>query len=80
MASMEAALDRGRRLWRCDACGKVNAWDWEDASEAEDWLNESVAVSYGSAFDNTCGHCRTDWVRWDSPFLAETYTHIPWEG
>ena len=62
-------------IWRCRTCHAVNAWNWEDAERAEKILGEEVFHATGSAFDNICGKCRTDYVRRDSPIRANCYTH-----
>jgi hypothetical protein len=65
----------GPNLWICPECGKINAWNAEDAERASKKLNMPVDVSHGSCFDNICGGCGADIVRPDSPILAPCYTH-----
>lgn len=63
------------RLWRCPACRTLNAWNWSDAEAAEKHLEQKVVVAHGSAFDNVCGECGTDFVERSSPIRARAYTH-----
>lgn len=67
-----------KKIWRCRACGAINAWNWEDAEEYEKRFKlepGTVVHATGSAFDNICGKCHTDFVRRDSPINAPCYTH-----
>lgn len=64
-----------RRVWECPVCHGINAWNPEDADRAESLLRVEVATSYGSCFDNVCGHCGADLVHVDGPILAPRYTH-----
>lgn len=63
------------RLWRCPACRTLNAWNWSDAEAAEKHLEQKVVVAHGSAFDNVCGECGTDFVERSSPIRARAYAH-----
>lgn len=65
-------------LWQCDACGKFNVWayvDYEALLAAGKYTEQNLAIASGSCFDNVCGHCRTNFVRRDSPINAVCYTH-----
>jgi len=64
-------------LWRCPSCQAINAWDCMLGEAVENILGQKVYTASGSAFDNVCGNCRTDFVKWDSPILDEVYTHEP---
>jgi hypothetical protein len=64
-----------RRVWECAACNGLNAWNWEDAERGEGLIGLPFKVSYGSCFDNRCGHCGANTVLADSPIMAECYTH-----
>jgi hypothetical protein len=36
---------------------------------------KEIEIASGSCFDNICGHCRTDFVKENSPIRAKVYTH-----
>lgn len=80
---MKERFDPARRVWECPICGHVNTWNWDDGERASRLLSTltrrhvPVYVCHGSAFDNVCGQCGTDFVRRDSPIRAECYTHEP---
>ena len=63
-------------LWECPECFGINAWNYTDAERAEARLKkQTVKVSYGSCFDNICGHCGVNIVKQNSPILSECFTH-----
>jgi hypothetical protein len=64
-------------VWRCPSCSAVNVWSNAIGEVFAQVLGQEVYSPSGSAFDNVCGKCHTDFVRWDSPIRAEVYTHEP---
>jgi len=80
----------------CPGCGAINAYAWQDANMdpntrqrfylcgADGVLRNRAPDIYHiptcSAFDWSCGKCGTGWAPFDSPIMAEVYTHIPREG
>ena len=63
-------------LWVCPECGEINAWDSDVADRVQAMIKTArVFISYGSCFDNICGHCRSNIVHPESPILSECYTH-----
>ena len=61
--------------WVCRRCGWLNVWAYCDYEELKDKGQENITIASGSAFDNICGNCHTNFVKWGSPILAACYTH-----
>lgn len=65
---------KGALLWQCPECHAINAWNYNDRQRIQNRIKEMTYHSFGSCFDNICGHCQRDIVSVESPINSECYT------
>jgi hypothetical protein len=74
---LNADFNPSNWFWNCPSCYGLNVWAYCDLEKlvSNGFKEENIFIATGSCFDNVCGKCRADYVKKDSPIMAECYTH-----